>query len=159
MGVHRLPGMGHSTRQKFGHQTCGQTRVPRMGGGLMAANKNHRLVYQDGTVSRPMTKNKAMTEYAYFDVAEVVHVELRKSRPSIGAATDSRGRYYTIHEDDEAKFAIYCFGHSWPVTDFIGRILAQDVGKRVYLRGGILQVENDEQRHERERKEAKNERA
>lgn len=129
-----------------------------MGGGLMATNKSYRLIYQDGKVSRPMTKDKAITEYAYFDVVEVVHVELRKSGPSIPmivSATDSKGRYYTITEHDVANFAIYCFEHSWPVDGFIGRILAQDVGKRVYLRGGILQVENDEQRHERERKEAK----
>ena len=124
----------------------------------MAAAKSHRLVYQDGTVSRPMSKDEAVAEYAYPGVAEVVHVKLRKSGPSIptiGAATNSKGRYYTITENDVAKFAIYCFGHSWPVGGFIGQILARDVGKRVYLRGGVLQVENDDQRHKRERKEAK----
>ena len=41
------------------------------------------------------------------------------------------------------------FGNTWPVSDFIGRILPQDVGKRVYLVGGVLQVENEEQRKRR----------
>lgn len=40
-------------------------------------------------------------------------------------------------------------GREYPVSTFIGRILKQDIGKRVYLVGGILQVENNEQRAER----------
>ena len=41
------------------------------------------------------------------------------------------------------------FGRVWMALDFIGRILPGDVGKRVYQVGGILQVENDEQRARR----------
>lgn len=47
----------------------------------------YRLVYQDGTISRAMTRNEAENEYRYPTVvgrdrpwpAEVVHVVLRKS--------------------------------------------------------------------------------
>lgn len=41
------------------------------------------------------------------------------------------------------------FSCVWPVSGFIGQIMPQDVGKRVYRIGDILQVENDEQRDQR----------
>ena len=41
------------------------------------------------------------------------------------------------------------FGRVWLTEDFIGCILPIDVGKRVYLVGDCLQVENDEQRDAR----------
>lgn len=53
--------------------------------------------------------------------------------------------YFTIRKSDVSSFTIRAFGRVWPVVDFIGRIMLQDIGKRVYLRGGILQVENHEQ--------------
>jgi hypothetical protein len=53
--------------------------------------------------------------------------------------------YRTIAESDIGKSTIEAFGRRWPVSGFIGQILPQDVGKRIYLSGDILQVENDEQ--------------
>ena len=53
--------------------------------------------------------------------------------------------YYTLTEDDVNRWLLRAFGRQWPVSWFMGRITDRDVGKRVYLRGGILQVENDEQ--------------
>lgn len=53
--------------------------------------------------------------------------------------------YFTIRHSDVSSFTIRAFGRAWPVQDFMGRIMLQDVGKRVYLRGGVLQVENHEQ--------------
>lgn len=42
------------------------------------------------------------------------------------------------------------FGNrSFLVCDFMGQIYNHDVGKRVYLNHGVLQVENDEQRDRR----------
>jgi hypothetical protein len=55
------------------------------------------------------------------------------------------GTYYTITRSNVGKRAITAFGRRWPVEDFIGHIGKYDVGKRVYLRGNILQVENDQQ--------------
>lgn len=55
-------------------------------------------------------------------------------------------KYYTLTAEDIGAAFLHAFGRVWPVQDFIGRILSDDVGKRVYPRGGILQVENDEQR-------------
>ncbi len=55
-------------------------------------------------------------------------------------------RHYTLTAEDVEKPFLRAFGQAWPMSGFIGRVLAGDVGKRVYLRGGILQVENDEQR-------------
>ncbi len=59
-------------------------------------------------------------------------------------------QYYEIRHDDVGRRHIRAFGRVWPVTNFIGVILPRDVGKRVYLRGDVLQVENDEQRYARE---------
>ncbi len=55
-------------------------------------------------------------------------------------------RYREIVGADVGRRFFRAFGRTWQVQDFIGRILEQDVGKRVFLRGGVLQVENNEQR-------------
>ena len=55
-------------------------------------------------------------------------------------------KHYTLSRADIGQASIPAFGKLWMVNEFIGRILPGDVGKRVYLRGGILQVENDAQR-------------
>lgn len=52
---------------------------------------------------------------------------------------------YTISRFDIGRPTIRAFGKVWLTQNFIGRILPRDVGKKVYLRGDILQVENDEQ--------------
>jgi hypothetical protein len=66
-----------------------------------------------------------------------------------------RASYYTIAADDVGKSTINPFGRVHRVTDFIGRIMPQDVGKRVYERDNVLQVENDEQLARRLAKSAK----
>ena len=58
-------------------------------------------------------------------------------------------KFKTIEAYDVGASYIRAFGRSWPAQYFIGRILPQDVGKRVYLVGDILQVENNEQRDAR----------
>lgn len=58
-------------------------------------------------------------------------------------------RYYTITVEDVGQPFLRAFGRVWPVSAFLGRIMTIDIGKRVYLRGGILQAENGEQRAER----------
>lgn len=57
--------------------------------------------------------------------------------------------HYTLNESDIGKPIIHAFGQAWLTSNFIGQVLSCDVGKRVYLRSGILQVENDEQRFRR----------
>lgn len=57
--------------------------------------------------------------------------------------------FVEIEATDVDSETFRAFGRNWPVCDFIGRILPGDVGKRVYLMRGILQVENDEQRAKR----------
>lgn len=52
---------------------------------------------------------------------------------------------YTISRFDIGRPTIRAFGKVWLTQNFIGRILPRDVGKKVYLRDDILQVENDEQ--------------
>jgi hypothetical protein len=58
-------------------------------------------------------------------------------------------QFYELTAADVGKATIRAFGRIWWVTDFIGRVLPQDVGKRVVQVSGILQVENDEQRDRR----------
>ena len=55
------------------------------------------------------------------------------------------GKYYTIKKRDVGKRTIKAFGKVWLVSDFLGLMFDQDVGKIVYERGGILQVESSEQ--------------
>jgi hypothetical protein len=57
--------------------------------------------------------------------------------------------FQQITQADVGRNKFKAFGRSWPVEDFIGQILPQDVGKRVYLIDGILQVENNEQLRKR----------
>ena len=58
-------------------------------------------------------------------------------------------QYQEITNADVGKKFFVAFKCVWPVSNFIGQILPQDVGKRVYRIGDILQVENDEQRNRR----------
>ena len=62
---------------------------------------------------------------------------------------------YTLKHSDIGKANLLAFGQQWKTSEFIGRILPGDVGKRVYkvmdASGGyFLQVENDSQRAKRE---------
>lgn len=57
--------------------------------------------------------------------------------------------YREITTADVGKVFFKAFDRKWRVSDFIGQILPHDVGKRVFLVGEILQVENDEQRAKR----------
>ena len=53
--------------------------------------------------------------------------------------------FETIKQEHVGKAFTQFFGHTWLSSNWIGRILPQDVGKRVYLVRDILQVENQEQ--------------
>lgn len=67
--------------------------------------------------------------------------------------TDEHGRlFYTLESTDIGNSLLEAFGRKWRVSDFLGRVLPSDVGKRVYrvlTNAGdsyILQVENDLQK-------------
>lgn len=54
--------------------------------------------------------------------------------------------FYTIKKSDVGRPWLKAFGRVWMVSDFLGRIMNQDVGKRIYKTSGdVLQVENKEQ--------------
>jgi hypothetical protein len=73
--------------------------------------------------------------------------------------------FYELKKTDVGKALINAFGRKWPVSDFIGRVLPTDVGKRVYKAGigrsqapgpaYVLQIENDEQRDRRLERQSK----
>ena len=69
----------------------------------------------------------------------------------IGLILAERDDYYVITPADVGKATLHAFGRTWPVVDFMGRILPRDVGKRVTMRrdnadvSSFPQVENDEQ--------------
>jgi hypothetical protein len=54
--------------------------------------------------------------------------------------------FYELQPSDVGRARLECFGQTWSVTDLLGWVLPLDVGKRVYCRNGVLQVENEEQR-------------
>jgi hypothetical protein len=68
---------------------------------------------------------------------------------TLAAASVHRKNYRTLATSDVGRFHLSAFGRTWSVTALMGRILPQDVGKRVFHSCGILQVENDEQRTKR----------
>ena len=53
--------------------------------------------------------------------------------------------HYEITSDDVGKPMLKIFGKVRMTSDWIGRIMPQDVGKRVYLVGDVFQVKNEEQ--------------
>lgn len=57
---------------------------------------------------------------------------------------------HTIEQSDVGCSTIRVGGRVRLVTDFMGRILPGDVGKRIFEIDGILQVENDEQLRRRQ---------
>lgn len=71
-----------------------------------------------------------------------------------GEASANR-RFREITARDVGRTLFQAFGRQWPVSGWIGHIGPRDVGKRVYLVGDILQVENDEQRAARREVEAR----
>ena len=62
---------------------------------------------------------------------------------------------HTITEADVGRShipkACPCCGHRQPIviSGLMGRVLPIDIGKRIYDVGGVLQVENNEQRDKR----------
>lgn len=94
---------------------------------------------------------EALTEYQARRVLRrlMVYGHHRDIRRAIEWAAKTRP-YYEIQPQDVGKRSIHAFGSSWSVAGFIGRIFRGDVGKRVYLRDGVLSVENDEQLRARE---------
>ncbi len=54
--------------------------------------------------------------------------------------------FYTITREDVGKPWLHMFDQTHLTSSWIGRILAQDVGKRCYRVDGVIQVENDAQR-------------
>ena len=54
--------------------------------------------------------------------------------------------YREIVAEDVGKSTFSAFGRQWPVSDFIGRIFPEDIGKRVYRSGNnVVSVENNAQ--------------
>lgn len=68
---------------------------------------------------------------------------VRRKRPHPGRKVSHL--YRTITPNDVRRPFFKAFEETWRVSDFMGEIQPRDVGKRVYLVDGILQVENDEQ--------------
>lgn len=65
---------------------------------------------------------------------------------TIARASPPNRRFREITTRDVGRALFSAFGRQWPVSGWIGHIGPRDVGKRVYLVGDVLQVENDEQR-------------
>ena len=61
--------------------------------------------------------------------------------------------YYTLTAEDVGKPWLKAFGRTWLTCDFIGKVQMRDIGKRVYLVDGVLQVESDRQLGDRLLKE------
>lgn len=54
--------------------------------------------------------------------------------------------FYTLARSDVGQPFLRIFGRVWQVSEFMGRVLPGDVGKRVYLSESfVLSVENDKQ--------------
>lgn len=61
--------------------------------------------------------------------------------------------FYTVQETDVGKNYFVVNGHTHYATDFAGRFLKSDVGKRIFNDEGVLQMENDYQFNRRRAQE------
>lgn len=68
----------------------------------------------------------------------------RNTKAKLAARYWNRAEYYTITANDIGKTSFWFHGFQ-RFTDVIGRVLPQDIGKRIYERNGVMQVENQEQ--------------
>lgn len=128
----------------------------------MSSNKTKRRLELDiadiltGPTSAGNAQHLADTLCANRDPAEVcermVEAAQRYLNATKGTPIQTRKKFREITQEDVGKGLFEFNGRKWSVREFIGRILKQDVGKRVYLKGDILQVENDEQRDKRLKK-------
>lgn len=57
--------------------------------------------------------------------------------------------FITLTSRHIGKRTIKAFGKSWFVSDFIGQILPQDVGRRVFDKGDYLAAEDNKHMKER----------
>ena len=55
------------------------------------------------------------------------------------------GEFYIVTKADVGKRTIRAFGSVWPLLAVLDQVQEIDIGKRIYLVNGILQVENDDQ--------------
>lgn len=58
-------------------------------------------------------------------------------------------QYHKITAADFGKSHLRINGRTYAVANFLGRIMRQDVGKRIYVNNGIPQVENEKQFQDR----------
>lgn len=110
-----------------------------------------------GTFTQPIDLNETLTR-----LARIMHrLRLRSPatvaekrewaaiRRAASAARSEPDGFYTITEADLGQPFIRAFMRVWAVVNFLGRVLPSDVGKRVSLRDGVLQVESSAQRDAR----------
>jgi hypothetical protein len=122
---------------------------------------------ETGETSRPYEAGSAATRHhatkkktpaqLQREIDEALASPERQSYESTTAGTERP--FYELKKTDVGKALINAFGRKWPVSDFIGRVLPTDVGKRVYKASigrsqapgpaYVLQIENDEQRSRR----------
>ncbi len=86
-------------------------------------------------------------------VTQLQWVDSKAIRAQVERDLDAKRGYVEIEAQHVGKALFEAFGRKWPVSGFIGKIMRNDIGKRVYLTGDILQVENDEQRAKRKASE------
>jgi hypothetical protein len=55
----------------------------------------------------------------------------------------------TLQEQDIGQSSIKVNGRHWYIASAIGRVLPDDVGKRVFVNNSVISVENDQQRDKR----------
>lgn len=91
-----------------------------------------------------MSERLHPASYAQLQALVALHGAARV-RQAIDERADTTA-FYELQGRDVGKAHLRCFGHVWSVSHFLGQVLPGDVGKRVFKRGGILQVENDAQR-------------
>lgn len=77
-------------------------------------------------------------------------IRRQSERPvTVAPSEKTTETFFEIKPEHVGKGYTQAFDRTWQVACFIGRIFASDVGKYVFLRGDVLQVESDEQRARR----------
>lgn len=86
---------------------------------------------------------------ALLDTRSTVLAMIASGREVIRTVHEYPKSYYVIQEGDVGKRRLFMFDRNWSLSDTLGYVQPIDVGKRMYLRDGVLSVENNEQRDKR----------
>jgi len=117
---------------------------------LLKAQRQYRREFGSDAERGTMTASARKDAAHVIEAREHRRIESGEYGPMLQLVQSSPRPFREITRADVNKARFKAFGRTWSVSEFIGRIMPQDIGKRVYLVApNMVQVENEEQRARR----------